>query len=240
MPCHRVFSQLASAGSLQVSETGVDCVAGLKPLKQAFTQSNPLNFTNADIVNYFVIQKTVDDLPACDVKGMNSSALGLFRCGNVQDITVSFQNYIYIKASYLPEMRKDCVYKLILVLGKGSFDVLEAKCGCPAGKGPHASCKHIGALCYALEEYTRIGKCPEYITFTDKLQSWNKPRPQKLEIITVADLTLRRKEIMQKTRKGTPGVNFDPRPSDQWQINKEAIENFHCDLIITCTMCIFR
>ena len=126
-------------------------------------------------MNYFVVRKTVDDLPACDIKGMNSSAVGLFRCGHIQDITVRFQNCIYIKASCLPEMRKDCVYKLILVLGKVSFDVLEAECGCPAGKGPHASCKHIGALCYALEECSRFGKCPEYITCTEKLQNWNKP-----------------------------------------------------------------
>ena len=179
-------SQLASAESLQVSETGVDCVAGWKPLKQTFTQSSPLNFINAEIVNYFVVWKTVDDLPACDVKRLNSSALGLFRCGNVQDITVSFQNYIYIKASCLPEMRKDRAYKLIFVLGKESFDVLEAKCGCPAGKGPgkgpHASCKHIGALCYALKEYTRIGKCPEYVTYTEKLQSWNKPRTKNVKL----------------------------------------------------------
>ena len=59
------------------------------------------------------------------------------------------------------------------------FDVVFAECGCPAGMGPHASCKHIGGLCYALQVFTRIGKYPQYLTCTDKLQEWNKPRPKR-------------------------------------------------------------
>ena len=44
---------------------------------------------------------------------------------------------------------------------------------------------------------------------------------KKLDIlhVPVTDLTSRREEIMQKTRKGTPAVTFDPRPPDQRQIN---------------------
>jgi len=34
-----------------------------------------------------------------------------------------------------------------------AFDVTAAVCGCPAGKGPSASCKHIGAPCYVLVEF---------------------------------------------------------------------------------------
>ena len=44
---------------------------------------------------------------------------------------------------------------------------------------------------------------------------------------------------MQKTRKGTSAVNFNHRPSDQWQINKKAIENFHCDLLSLPVPCVF-
>jgi len=34
------------------------------------------------------------------------------------------------------------------------YDVIGAKCRCPAGKGPCGSCKHIAAVCYALEEFS--------------------------------------------------------------------------------------
>ena len=37
------------------------------------------------------------------------------------------------------------------------YNVIGAKCGCPAGKGPCGSCKHIAAVCYALEEFSHFG-----------------------------------------------------------------------------------
>ena len=37
-------------------------------------------------------------------------------------------------------MKKDEVYKLFVSLDNFSFDILTAVCGCPAGKGPTASC----------------------------------------------------------------------------------------------------
>ena len=131
-------------------------------------------------MNYFVLRSTTDGMPASDVKGMSKSALNFFRCGHLQEITIFYipQDHVCIKANSIPEMRKDRVYKHTLFLDKSCFDVVGAECGCPAGMGPHASCKHIGGLCYALE-FTSIGKCPKYLTCTDKLQEWNKPRPER-------------------------------------------------------------
>ena len=123
------------------------------------------------------------------------------------------------------------MYKLTLFLDKSCFDVVGAECRCPAGMGPHASYKHIGGLCYALEEFTRIGKCPEYLTCTDKLQQWNKPRPKKIDILPVTDLTSIRDDILQKNIKDLPVVRFDPRPPDYRQLTSEAIEKFRCDLL---------
>ena len=207
---------------------GIDTNAVWRPLRESFPPSNPIYFTNAKIVNYFVIRRTIDGLPASEGKGMNSSALNLFRCGHLQEIVVccSLQDHICIKANCILEMRKDHIYKLTLFLDKTSFDVLSAKCGCPAGKGPHASCKHIGGLCYALEEYTPIKRWPEYLTCTDKLQEWNKPRPKKVDILSVSNLTSRRNNILQK--KDSP---VDPRPPDLRQLSNEAIEKFRCDLL---------
>ena len=69
------------------------------------------------------------------------------------------------------------------------LDVEQAECGCPAGKGPFASCKHVAALCYALEEFSHFGRVPEFLTSAEKLQEWNQPQPKKLEIIPVAELS---------------------------------------------------
>ena len=79
------------------------------------------------------------------------------------------------------EMKKDCLYKVVLLLDSISGgNTVDAECGCQAGKAPHASCKHVGALCYALEEYSHIGKDDhEYLTCIDRLQEWNKPRKKR-------------------------------------------------------------
>ena len=106
------------------------------------------------------------------MKGMNKSALNLFQCVHIQNIRVSYtsQKQLCIKSNCIPEMRKDQVYKVILTLESDMYNVVGADYGSPAGKGPHVSCKHVGILCYALEEYSHFGKSPEYQTCTDKLQ----------------------------------------------------------------------
>ena len=130
------------------------------PLKEVFagntTCNQMLSFTNAQIINYFVIRNTVDGMPANDMKAIDSSALNLFRCGHIQDIKVCTDQHLAVQANCVPEMRKDRIlYKLCLHLDTVSFDIISARCGYSAGKSPHASCKYVAALCYALKEFSR-------------------------------------------------------------------------------------
>ena len=46
----------------------------------------------------------------------------------------------FVRADCRPEMKKDRVYKIILKLDRRSYEVDGAECGCPAGRGPRASC----------------------------------------------------------------------------------------------------
>ena len=156
-----------------------------QPIKDAFVGEaahKMFSFTNAQIINYFVVRTAVDGMPASDMKVINNSAVYLFHCGHVQDIRVNFEKYMCVQAKCLPEMRKDRIYKLILFLDLESSEIIAAECGCPAGKGPCASCKHIGGLCYAIEEFCYFGQVPEFLTCTDKLQQWNRPRPKSLKL----------------------------------------------------------
>ena len=57
------------------------------------------------------------------------------------------------------------------------------------------------AVCYALEEYSRIGRSPDFLTCTDKLQEWNKPRQKRLDALPVTSLTSRRNEILQAAQQ---------------------------------------
>ena len=85
-------------------------------------------------------------------------------------------------------MRKDRTYKVVLSLSNSKWNINGASCGCPAGKGPCATCKHIGAFCYLFQSFYENGTIPEFFTCTQRLQDWNKPRGRKVESVLVTDL----------------------------------------------------
>ena len=190
------------------------------------------SFTDGQLVTYFVCRTVADGLPAGDFKSMNKSAKYLFDCGHVQNIQIGQSTgYTLVRANCLPEMKKDRVYKVFLSLEKTSWDIATAECGCPAGKGPNASCKHVGALCYALVEFFKSGKLPDFLTCTQRLQEWNKPRPRKVEPIPVLNLTARRKEILHRknTVRPTP-PEYDPRPISLREPGHLQLEKLRTDL----------
>ena len=108
-------------------------------------------------------------------------------------------------------MRKDRVYKVILILNLGTFNVVGDGCECPTGKGPQSSCKHLGSLCYSLEKYSHLEKSPEYPTCTDNIQEWNKPQNRKLDSPTVTSLSFQRKKTLEK-ENFLSYVVIDPPP----------------------------
>ena len=133
-------------------------------------------------MSYFVSRTVYDGQEAGDFKNINNHSYPLFKAGHIQRIKGIKGNddNVYLCGVYLPEMRKDREYKLQLILSP-SGDIVYAEDGCPAGKGPHGSCKHIAAFCYALEEFTRLGFTRNFQSCTSRLQTWNQPRPKKLK-----------------------------------------------------------
>ena len=201
-----------------------------KRLKDIYSGRQPEDvfvFTNAQMISYFVERTLADGEPANDVKALNNSAMSLFRCGHIQDIMISQANgFLNLHTKCMPEMKKDKMY-----LDPDILAIVGAECGCPAGKGPHASCKHIGALCYALEEFSRFGKIPGFLTCTDQLQCWGIPREKKLDIIPVSGLSLRKCELMKENCNKKSRSVFDPRPLEYRTMDSKALEEFRCGLL---------
>ena len=192
------------------------------------------NFSSGHIVSYFVNHSVCDGLPAGDFKAINKSAENLFMCGHVQNIQVcATDNNLFIKAKCLPEMRKDRVYLLRVVLNVKTFDIFFAECGCPAGLGPQGSCKHIGALSYALVDFSKMQSLPTHKSCTDKLQEWNKPRGKRVDPIPVEQLGSRRRELQtDKTRATGSKMVFDPRPLKFQSFNQQNLEELRCNLLM--------
>ena len=58
----------------------------------------------------------------------------------------------------------------------GKIDDLKfASCQCKARYGPTASCKHIAAFCFGLDDFTRRGVFEGVTSCTSDLQRWNAP-----------------------------------------------------------------
>ena len=161
-------------------------------------------FSLANMLSYFVTRKVCDGNIAGDFKLINSHSYPLFEVGHVQRIQVikGNGNNVYLSAVCLPEMRKDRDYKVQVVLSPVG-GIVFAEDGCPAGKGPKESCKHIAAFCYALEEFVRFGFTRPFLSCTSRLQTLNQPRQKKLSPKNIFEISFERAEY-GKVKKELP------------------------------------
>ncbi len=196
-------------------------------------------FTMVHITNYFIERLTSDGKAAKDFKSVNKKAYPLFKDGHVQSIKACTddQRCTY-KSICLPEMKKNITYSITLTVNRINGDILSAVCGCPAGLGPTGSCKHIAALCYALEEFSRIRTTNDYTACTSKLQEWNQPRKRKLDAEIVGDIKFVKLEHGKVKREATRPW-YDPRPPFLQRTTSQEISNFKKDLGSLKTPCAF-
>lgn len=159
------------------------------------------NFRLAHMVTYFVKRAATDQREASDHKNINNQSFALFKLGHIQRIKVCEANgYTFLKAICLPEMKKNTEYQVRLILDRNA-DVVFASDGCPAGKGPHGSCKHLAAFCYALEEFVRLGFTRPFFSCTERLQTWNQPRDKKLKPQSLYNISFERKQYGKDKRQ---------------------------------------
>ena len=145
----------------------------------------PEDFCMADADDYFIHRKVTDMQgrvgDAKDLKSISKHAKPLFKCGLVQKLQVCARGgAAVVGAKCLPEMKQDTVYHLQLVLEKKDGTILSASCQCPAGAGPRGSCKHLAALCYALQYFVVVGFVKDFQSCTDMLQTWNQTRKSRV------------------------------------------------------------
>ena len=183
-------------------------------------------FNMAHITNYFISRVTCDGKSAKDYKNINSKAFPLFKDGHVQNITACKTGQLMLfRAKCLPEMKKNEVYSVELSQDVVSGDITSALCGCTAGRGPKGSCKHIAAVCYALEEFNRIKMTTEYTACTSKLQEWNRPRKRTLEPQHVNEIKFIKHEH-GKTKREHINAVYDPRPQHLQHTGDTEVDQF--------------
>ena len=204
------------------------------PIKEySGTQLPP--FTMATIIHYFVTRIACDGKSTNDFKNLEKKSYPLFLDGHVQNITVSSgdKSTIY-RANCLPEMKKNVIYNIHLTQNTLSGDIESGTCGCPAG----LSCKHIGALCYALEEFHRLGQTKDYTACTSKLQEWNQPRKRILDPQPVTDIKFVKMEP-GKLKREPLKHEYDPRPPHLQTTSPEELQSLKDELVCTGRSCGF-
>ena len=147
-------------------------------------------------------------------------SIRLFQTGYIQKVEVANRSsLVFYRARCAPEMKTRADYKLrmcVTVSGEKrevAEDVL-CDCTCPAGKGPKGSCKHLAALMYALEEFTRLGFTRDLATCTDVLQTWNQPSQKKSKPMKIEEMDWQRpaqSDASKEKRKRTAADIKDPR-----------------------------
>lgn len=163
-------------------------------------------FTMLNITNYFITRIADDGLPTNAFKNINRHAYPLFKARHIQSILVSNDtesDKYKVQCSCVPEMWTDLLYKVNVTLDANA-DLTSASCDCPAGGGPIGCCKHIAALCFALEEYSRIKQVRSPRSCTSVLQTWNQPRKRKLDSREVDDIPFIKHEYGKTKRQPDP------------------------------------
>ena len=198
-----------------------------------------MSFMHGHMIAYFVDRKASDNLPASDIKSISDQAYALSERGHIQNTEFATDFGInYIRAKCLPGMKKIIIYSLQMVL-KDDCTIVGAECGCPAGKGPTASCKHIAALCYSLDKFCKSQQIRQFLSPTNQLQAWNQPRARKLKPVPVQNfekLKYGRKPSQQ--HKPLTSV-FDPRPLRYRHPDYEALTQLPSELAHMATPCCF-
>ena len=172
-------------------------------------------FTIENVVDYMINRKESYCMRAEDWKSFKAGGFKLFKEGHVQNILINRDDTkLEVECKCLPEMKKDRVYNLTLRISTETSSVIFAECSCPAGRGPHGSCKHIAATLFVLENFYSFyeeARSDDEISCTSKLQKWNQPRKRRLDSQPSKEISFKVEQYDHKPCRISKDF-FDPRP----------------------------
>lgn len=197
-----------------------------------------LGFDIGSILSYFMSRKEADGLPAENMRSVSSRSYGLYKKGYCRDAEVVLENgshglQLFLKCFCKAEMKTRERYEIKMVVtssdSKLVTDIAYAYCQCKAGLGPKASCKHIAAVSYGLEEFTRRNIFTGITCSTSDLQKWNAPPSKRVCSEISFSVPVFRKQALLSAR-----ANFDPRPESLQSTSPDDERNKLRQLLSKC------
>ncbi|XP_065182559.1 uncharacterized protein LOC135813389 [Sycon ciliatum] len=206
---------------------------GWKKLVDVTQEELKMKFSIFSLMDYFMCRKSSDGLDADDMRAVSSHSFGLYSKKYCRDGEVCLENgTVYFRGFCKAEMKTSMRYKIAMAMKREpSVRIIYASCECRAGIGPSASCKHIGAMCYGLEEFCRRGIFTGMTCSTSDLQAWSAPPGKR----RVSDMEFA-KPVFNHTPKSTSSrASFDPRaataPKDSAPEERQRL----FDLLSSCS-----
>ncbi len=87
---------------------------------------------------------------------------------------------------------------------------------------------NIAALCYALEEFSRLKTTHKFVASTSQLQTWNQPRKRTLEPQSVEEIKF---EHGKAYRREHQQPAYDPRPPQLLHTTNNGLKMLHDKLL---------
>ena len=158
------------------------------------------------------------------------------------EVSEGVEAKLFIRATGLPEMRKDRVCKLCVTLCMMSADIWNFESGCPGGKGPSGSSKHIASLCFTFFNFREQGSLQNFFTYTERLQQWNRPCKRNFDPIPVTAIRDHQQTVAPSAKllkSSRVPMKFDPKPFHLRHPDPQAIETLQTNLSSINQPCAF-
>ena len=169
------------------------------------------------VVSYFLLQRAADGIQHADFRNLSKESFALYKKSYGREGEVSVErDLFFFRCKFKATMKTSVTYLVEAVLEKSDHDgkffdtIVFAACKCPAGSAP-ATCKHVAAVFYGLEDFSRTGNFAGSTCSTSQLQKWNAPPKQRL----VKDMSfqqLTHSALRAKKRSASERHEHDPRP----------------------------
>jgi len=129
------------------------------------------------IRNYFILRTACDHQQSGDIQALHKGRL-LVESKRVEACSMQMSadnSYMFFTGIVKAAMKKKVAYNVKLKLDCGTGDIVNSDCECPAGKGPHGTCKHISAILQLLDIFKQTGSLLCRKSCTDTLQTFHQP-----------------------------------------------------------------
>ena len=109
------------------------------------------------VIHYFIARKAADGLQSADFHSLSDQSYSLYSKAYVREAEVAVDSdELFFRCKVRATMKSGVRYNVKVVLGRQSSllfnTIMYTECSCPAGAAPNATCKHIAAVCYGLDE----------------------------------------------------------------------------------------